>query len=81
MNANIDHNACTGCGLCSTTCVGVFQVEHGKAMVVTNHVPGNLESTCRQVAIDCPARAISVGQAQAIMLTEDDYHYHSWVAL
>jgi ferredoxin len=81
MNANIDDDLCMGCGLCSGACEEVFRMGREKALVAGVHVPAGLEAVCRQAADDCPASAIHVGEARALMLSHNSDSLRSWIAL
>ena len=80
MNAVIDQKVCTGCGLCVKTCPRVFQMENGKAIVMTSSIPDDLEVICSKVVRDCPARAIYIGLDHALMIAAVSSQNRSWIA-
>jgi NAD-dependent dihydropyrimidine dehydrogenase PreA subunit len=52
----VDHEACIGCGECSTACPAqVFEMEDGKAQVVGDDCLG-----CQSCEMVCPVTAIKV---------------------
>lgn len=53
----IDRDACIGCGVCTTICPEVFELDdEGKAIIVKN---ANLSLNCVDEAIEnCPTTAI-----------------------
>lgn len=58
MAVKVDHDLCTGCGLCSQVCPEVFEVgDDGYAHVVKG---ANTSLPCVDEAVDqCPVGAIS----------------------
>ena len=81
MNTVVYNETCTGCGRCTEICPKVFRIEGGVARSTGLCVESPLEPLCRAAADECPARAIAVGVAQAVMLAGrlEDRRY--WVAL
>lgn len=60
MEAIVDHDICTGCGLCAETCPEVFEMDADKAHVKVDVVPPDVEGLCRDAAEGCPVEAISI---------------------
>ncbi len=58
MKANVDEQACVGCGLCCETCPEVFELKDGVAIVKLTPVPKSQEKECKKATEDCPASAI-----------------------
>lgn len=61
MNAKVDKNVCIGCGLCTSTCPNVFQLEDdGLAVAYTNPVPAADHDSAQDACDNCPVGAISL---------------------
>lgn len=60
MQAKVDKDLCTGCGLCVDTCSEVFEMEDDIAKVKTNPVSSNAQDCCREAKETCPVEAISI---------------------
>ncbi len=60
MEAKVNRDVCTGCGLCVETCPEVFEMEGDTAVVKANPVPTEVEDSCREAAEGCPVEAIVV---------------------
>ena len=60
MEAVIDSELCTGCGLCDEICPEVFEVDDGIAEVTVVSVPPNQEDDCISAMEACPVAAISL---------------------
>jgi len=61
MKATVDHDLCTGCGICVDTCSDVFELNaDGLAEAKVVPVPPAAEDSCRDAAEACPVDAISV---------------------
>jgi ferredoxin len=60
MQAKVDKDLCTGCGLCADTCPDVFEMSDDKASVKASPVPQNAEDSCREAKENCPVEAISI---------------------
>lgn len=54
---NVDRDSCIGCGVCTTICPEVFELDdEGKAVIIKN---ANLSLECVSEAIEnCPTNAI-----------------------
>mgnify|MGYP003343646520 CR=1 FL=1 len=60
MNAIVDPDMCTGCGLCPDICPAVFVMDGDVAKAKTDTVPSDVEDACRDAAESCPVDAISI---------------------
>lgn len=60
MQATVDKELCSGCGLCAETCPDVFEMDNDIAKVKVNPIPANAESCCKEAAEGCPAEAIKI---------------------
>lgn len=60
MQATIDVDTCTGCGLCCDTCPEVFQMGDAIAKVILNPIPSNRADAAREAAEGCPVEAIKI---------------------
>lgn len=60
MQAIVDPDVCTGCGLCADSCPVVFQMDAAVAKVVVTNVPAEALDICRQAAENCPVEAIKI---------------------
>ena len=60
MKAIVDAEECTGCGLCTDTCPGVFEMDNAVAKVLVANVPEDAIATCREAAANCPVEAIKI---------------------
>jgi len=56
----VDKNKCIGCGLCSTTCPGVFEKAGDKAKAKMKDVKDADLECANKAAKECPVQAISV---------------------
>ncbi len=58
-NVTVDPNTCIGCGMCTSLCSSVFEMNaEGKAQVING---ANIEEpTITDAAAACPVQAISV---------------------
>ena len=59
MEAQINNDLCTGCGLCCSTCPSVFEME-GNLAVVRSLIPPDEEDCAKQAVDECPVEAIIV---------------------
>lgn len=63
MTAKVDKSACIGCGLCSSICPNVFQMEDdGLAGVYANPVPDDDKGSVQEACDNCPVGAISINE-------------------
>ena len=60
MQAIVDADSCTGCGLCVDICPEVFELSDDVALVIVNPVPENSLDECREAEESCPVEAISL---------------------
>jgi ferredoxin len=61
MRIAIDADACTGHGRCYALAPELFDADdEGRAFVVLDDVPPELEDSVRRAALNCPERAIVV---------------------
>ena len=61
MKANVNKDACIGCGACAAVCDKVFQIgDDGFATVVVEEVPAEEKENAVAASEGCPTGAISV---------------------
>ena len=60
MKANVDQDACIGCGLCVQICPEVFKMEGDKAVGYVAVVPKESEGPCNEAVDGCPVTAITI---------------------
>jgi len=60
MKVKVDHDFCTGCGICESDCPAVFVIEEGLAFVTCDAVPADQEENCRTAHENCPVEAIEL---------------------
>lgn len=60
MEAKVDKDLCTGCGLCVSTCPEAFEMENDTARTKASPVPQGAEDSCREAKDSCPVEAISI---------------------
>ncbi|NLY45019.1 MAG: ferredoxin [Tissierella sp.] len=61
MKAVVDRDACIGCGLCTTICPDVFEMDDEDiAIVIADPVPADNEAEAQEAADSCPTDAISI---------------------
>ena len=61
MNASVDKDTCIGCGLCTSICESIFEMDDdGKAVAKNPDVPSELEDEAKDAEASCPVNAISV---------------------
>ncbi|HHI02540.1 MAG TPA: ferredoxin [candidate division Zixibacteria bacterium] len=60
MKVKIDHDLCSGDGICADLCPEVFEMEDDKAKVIVDVVPEDAEEDCRDAADSCPEGCIEI---------------------
>ena len=60
MQAYIDPEACTGCGLCADICPEVFEMGDDIAEVIAEPIPKASEESSREAEESCPTEAITL---------------------
>lgn len=60
MKANIDKDACIGCGLCPSICPEVFEMDDDGKAVAKSEVPAGKEEEAKDAESSCPVNAISI---------------------
>ena len=61
MVAEVDKDACIGCGACPDVCPEIFKMEDdGLAIAYKNPVPSDLEESAKEAAEGCPTEAIHI---------------------
>ena len=60
MKVKIDHDLCSGYGICADLCPEVFEMEDDKAKVIVDVVPEDAEEDCRDAADSCPEGCIEI---------------------
>ena len=60
MIAEVEKDACIGCGACPEVCPEVFKMEDDLAVAYTNPVPSANESSAQEAADGCPTDAILI---------------------
>lgn len=61
MFAEVDKDACIGCGACPDICPEIFKMEDdGLAVSYVDSVPDELEDSALEAADSCPTEAIHV---------------------
>lgn len=61
MTVKVDKGACIGCGLCSSICPSVFQIDDdGLASVYANPVPEADTESVQEACDNCPVGAIYI---------------------
>ena len=59
MFAEVDKDACIGCGACVDTCPEIFKMEDdGLAAAYKNPTPSELLESAKEAAEGCPTEAI-----------------------
>ncbi len=62
MKAVVDQDACTGCGLCTSICPQIFELEGDKAKVKVDEVPEDAKKCAKEAETDCPLEAIKISE-------------------
>ncbi|HZK83729.1 MAG TPA: ferredoxin [Desulfosporosinus sp.] len=61
MFAEVDKDACIGCGACPEICPEIFKMEDdGLAAAYKNPVPGEFLESAKEAAEGCPTEAIHI---------------------
>ena len=61
MKASINRDGCISCGLCASTCPGVFRMaDDDLAEVYVEEVPEELEDAAIEAQENCPVSVITV---------------------
>ena len=61
MKANVNKDACIGCGACASVCDKVFEIgDEGFATVIVDEVPEEEKENVVAASEGCPTSAISV---------------------
>lgn len=61
MKAFVDRDECIGCGLCTTICPEVFELDdEGIAIVIADPIPADAIDTAIEAKDSCPTEAISI---------------------
>jgi ferredoxin len=60
MKAIVDQETCVGCTFCVQTCPKVFGMDEGRAKVLVDIVPEDMEKCSKKSADECPVKAISI---------------------
>ncbi|MCB4790325.1 MAG: ferredoxin [Elusimicrobia bacterium] len=60
MKVYIDKEACTGCGLCVSTCPDVFDMDENLAVAKQRNINDKNKESVKQAAKDCPLEAIKI---------------------
>ncbi len=61
MRAIVDKETCIGCGLCTSTCEEVFEMNDDNiAVAIKDEIPEEVEDTAIEARDGCPVDAISI---------------------
>lgn len=61
MRVKVEHDLCTGDGICEEVCPEIFEVrEDGLAYVKDEDVPEDLEDAVKEAVEQCPSEAIII---------------------
>lgn len=60
MKAVIDQAVCIGCGLCTTICPEVFEMDGDKAKVKGTDIPASFQDSAQEAANNCPVNCITL---------------------
>ena len=63
MKVVVDHDVCSGDGLCEQICPEVFEMDdEGLAIVLVDDVPADAEESCREAVESCPEDCIKISE-------------------
>jgi len=60
MNAYVNKDTCTGCGLCVDICSNVFRMDGNIAAAITSEISDADKNSCKDAAEQCPVEAIEL---------------------
>ena len=60
MKVYVDKEACTGCGLCASSCPEVFEMDENLAVARSKNINDKNKELVKQAAKDCPLEAIKI---------------------
>ena len=60
MEIRVEHDLCTGCGVCETICPEVFEMDGGASAAKDEMVPPEAEGFCLEAVWMCPNSALYV---------------------
>jgi ferredoxin len=61
MKVKVDHDLCSGDGICADLCPEVFEMnDNDLAVVIVEELPVELEDSCRDAAESCPEGCIYI---------------------
>lgn len=60
MKVMVDQAVCIGCGLCTTICPEVFEMDGDKAKVIVDEVPAALNDGVQEATNNCPVSCIVI---------------------
>ncbi len=58
MKVRVDTRLCRGIGVCERICPQIFRCDGAVCRARSERVPREAESACREVAANCPNRAV-----------------------
>ena len=74
MNARVQCELCSGCGVCEVLCPEVFEMGGETARAKSPRVPADAEGFCLEAAWTCPQRAIMLKNLECGVAEE----WRSW---
>ena len=60
MRVYVDKEACTGCGLCASSCPEVFEIDENLAVARSKNINDKNKELVKQAAKDCHLEAIKI---------------------